>query len=215
MRTKRNGRSLVLLAIVLGLAGGGRLLAQDWISLFDGKSLDGWKAAENPGTFSVRDGMIVVNGPRAHLFYLGPVQNHDFNNFEFQAEVMTKPKANSGIYFHTQYQEEGWPAVGYEVQINNTHPDPRKTGSLYAIQDVHEAPARDNEWFTVRFRVQGKRVTVWVNDRQVVDYEEPPNPERPAGMERRLLSHGTFALQGHDPESVVYYRNIKVRPLPD
>lgn len=208
--------SLISLLLVLGLTGGTFASSTEgWIALFDGRSLDGWKAGENTDTFSLRDGMIVVDGPRSHLYYVGPVQNHDFKNFELKAEVMTKPGANSGIYFHTRYQEEGWPAVGYEVQVNNTHRDSRKTGGLYAIQDVYEAPAEDDEWFTLYFRVEGKRVIVKVNDRQLVDYVEPENPERPRGMEQRLLSSGTFALQGHDPQSVIYYRNIMVRPLPD
>jgi hypothetical protein len=188
---------------------------EGWISLFDGESLDGWKAGENASTFTVRDGMIVVDGPRSHLFYVGPVRNHDFKNFEFKADVMTKPGANSGIYFHTRYQEEGWPAVGYEVQVNNTHRDPRKTGGLYAVDDVLEAPAQDNEWFTLYFRVEGKRVVVKVDDKPLVDYTEPENPERPDNMAQRLISRGTFALQGHDPQSVIHYRNILVRPLPD
>lgn len=205
---------LVLLLLVLGVSGGAASKSTEgWIPLFDGKSLEGWKASENASTFSVRDGTIVVDGPRSHLFYVGPVEGHDFKNFEFQAEVLTKPGANSGIYFHTRYQEEGWPAVGYEVQVNNTHSDPRKTGGLYAIQDVYEAPARDDEWFAIYFRVQGKRVIVKVDGKQLVDYVEPENPERPESMTQRLLSSGTFALQGHDPESVIHYRNIMVRPL--
>ena len=102
-----------------------RLQAQDgWMSLFDGKSLDGWKVGENAATFSVQDGAIVVFGPRAHLYYQGPVQNHVFTNFEWKADVMTFPGANSGMYFHTEYQEGGWPAKGYEVQVNNSHTDP-------------------------------------------------------------------------------------------
>jgi hypothetical protein len=185
-----------------------------WISIFDGKTLDGWKASENPKTFRVEDGRIVVDGPRAHLFYVGPVQNARFRNFEWKADVMTRPKANSGMYFHTEYQETGWPSKGYEVQVNNTHPDPRKTGSLYAIQDVHEAPAKDGEWFTQHITVQGKRIVIRVNDKVVVDYTEPDNVERPDAMKERRLSEGTFALQGHDPESVIYFRNIMVKPLP-
>ncbi|MHC4632579.1 MAG: 3-keto-disaccharide hydrolase, partial [Planctomycetota bacterium] len=94
-----------------------------WYSLFDGKSLNGWRAGENKGTFTVREGMIVVDGPRSHLFYVGPIENANFKNFEIKAEVMTKPSANSGIYFHTKYQETGWPDKGYEVQVNNTHSD--------------------------------------------------------------------------------------------
>ncbi len=110
-----------------------------WIELFDG-TLNGWRVnEENKDTFSVRDGMIVVDGPRSHLFYDGPVNNANFKNFELKVEVMTKPHANSGIYFHTEYEEKGWPPKGVEVQVNNTHSDWRKTGGLYAIQDVRES----------------------------------------------------------------------------
>ncbi|HSB60672.1 MAG TPA: DUF1080 domain-containing protein [Vicinamibacteria bacterium] len=187
---------------------------EGWVALFDGKSLEGWKASENPATFRVEDGRIVADGPRAHLFYAGPVQNHDFRNFEFKAEVMTTPGSNSGIYFHTEYEETGWPSKGYEVQVNNTHRDPRKTGSLYAVQDVHEAPARDGEWFTEQVIVQGRRIVIKVNDKVLVDYTEPENPAREESMKGRVLSRGTFALQGHDPKSKVYYRNLMVKPLP-
>jgi Domain of Unknown Function (DUF1080) len=185
-----------------------------WISLFDGKTLDGWKVGENAATFSVDNGQIVVNGPRAHLYYVGPVANHVFTNFEFRAEVMTMPGANSGIYFHTEYQEGGWPSKGYEVQVNNSHTDWRRTGGLYAIQDVKEPPAKDNEWFTEHIVVRGRRVTVSVNGKQLVDYTEPAGAERPADMKGRVLSSGTFALQGHDPKSKVLFRNIQVKVLP-
>src|SRR5688500_14180987 len=140
-----------------------------WISLFDGKTLTGWRASENPSTFSVADGAIVVHGPRAHLFYDGPVVNHDFKNFEFKVSVMTTPGSNSGIFFHTQYQETDWPAKGYEVQVNNTQSDWRRTGSLYAVQDVREVYVKDNEWYTEYIKVEGKRVIVKINDRTVVD----------------------------------------------
>lgn len=186
-----------------------------WISLFDGKSLNGWKLNENPETFSIQDGAIVAHGNRSHLFYDGQVANHQFKNFEFKATVMTTPGSNSGIYFHTQYQSEGWPAKGYEVQVNNTHTDWRKTGGLYAIVDVREAPAKDNEWFTEHIIVQGKKVTVMVNGKMTVEYIEPDNPERPESMAQRLISSGTFALQGHDPQSKVYYKDIMVKILPD
>jgi len=187
----------------------------DWISLFDGKSLEGWRASEHPSTFSVDDGRIIADGPRAHLFYVGPVQNHDFKNFEFRAEVMTTPGSNSGIYFHTEYQDSGWPSKGYEAQVNNTHSDPRKTASLYAIDDIKQSPAQDNEWFTMHIRVQGKRIMISVDGETLVDYTEPDDAERPSNMAGRVLSSGTFALQGHDPDSRVYYRNIMVRPLPE
>lgn len=184
-----------------------------WISLFDGKSLDGWKVGNHPETFKVEDGMIVVNGETAHLFYEGNVQNHDFKNFEFKADVMTMPGSNSGIYFHTAYQEGGWPAKGYEVQVNNSHSDWRRTGGLYAVDDVKEVYVKDNEWFTEYIKVEGKHVTIKINDKIVVDYTEPENVERPESMAGRKISSGTFALQGHDPKSKVYFKNIMVKLL--
>lgn len=185
-----------------------------WISLFDGKTLTGWKASENPETFKVEDGMIVVNGPRAHLFYDGPVMNHEFDNFEFKAQVMTTPGSNSGIFFHTAYQEEGWPAKGHEVQVNNSQSDWRRTGSVYSYDDVKEVHVPDNEWYTQHIIVQGNKVTVKLNDKTVVEYTEPENVERPADAKGKVISSGTFALQGHDPDSKVYFKDIMVKPLP-
>jgi len=187
---------------------------EGWISLFDGKTLNGWKASENKDTFSVRDGMIVVDGPRSHLFYVGPVENADFKNFEIKADVMTKPGANSGIYFHTEYQERGWPDKGYEVQVNNSHSDWRKSGSLYGIKDVRGSPAKDDEWFTEHIIVQDKQIIIKVNGQTTVDWTEPEDWKPPRGMSGRKISRGTFALQGHDPKSVIYYKNIMVKPLP-
>jgi len=181
-----------------------------WISLFNGKNLDGWTASEYKPTFRVRDGIIVVKGPRSHLYYTGDVENANFEDFEFKADVMTKPGANSGMYFHTEYLEAGWPRKGFEVQVNNTHSDWRKTGSLYGIKDLRNSPARDNEWFTQHIIVDGRLITVMVNGKVVMEYTVPQGSGRTA----RRLSGGTFALQGHDPGSTVYYKNIMVRPLP-
>lgn len=185
-----------------------------WTDLFDGKSLNGWTATENPSTFKIENGVIVVKGPRAHLFYTGSVMNHDFKNFELKVRLMTLQGSNSGIYFHTELQESGWPSKGYEVQVNNSHTDWRRTGSLYAIQDVKEVFVKDNEWYTEHIIVNGKNVTIKINDKTVVEYTEPDNVIRPKEMAGRLISHGTFALQGHDPQSTVMYKEVMVRPLP-
>jgi hypothetical protein len=138
----------------------------------------------------------------------------NFKNFEFKADVMTHPGANSGIYIHTAYQERGWPAKGYEVQVNNSHTDWIRTGSLYGIENIKQVYVKDNEWFTMDITVQGKMVTVKLNDKLVMSYMEPDAIKRQAGDEQRVLSSGTFALQGHDPKSVVYFKNIMVKPLP-
>ena len=206
----------LLVACLVATAGqvvSGQDSEQGWISLFDGRTLTGWKASENKATFSVQNGTIVAKGPRSHLFYVGPVENADFKNFEFKADVMTKPSANSGMYFHTEYQETDWPAKGYEVQVNNTHSDWRKTASLYGVKDVRESSAKDNEWFTQHIIVKGKQITIKVNGKTINEYTEPEEVGRSdAG---RKLSRGTFALQGHDPGSTIFYKNIMVKPLPD
>lgn len=180
---------------------------EEWISLFDGKSLDGWKVGDHASTFSVKDGAIQVFGERAHLFYDGAAKNHSFKNFELKLDIMTTPGSNSGVYIHTAYQETGWPSVGYEIQVNNSHSDWRRTGSVYAIQDVKEAPAKDDVWFTEQIIVQGKKITVKVNGKVINEYTEP--------AEGGKLSSGTIALQGHDPKSKVFYKNIMIKPLPD
>jgi hypothetical protein len=185
---------------------------EGWTNLFDGKTFNGWKASENKDSWKIDDGKLVCHGPRSHLFYVGDLA--PFTNFEFQAEVMTTPGSNSGIYLHTRYQETGWPKYGYEVQVNNTHKDPKKTGGLYAVADVYEAPAKDNAWFEMHITVQGKHIVVKVDGKKVVDYTEPadvkPNPQ---GFVR-VLDKGTFALQAHDPESQVSYKNLRVKKLP-
>lgn len=207
-------RLLLSWALALPLALAAADKNDGWISLFDGKSLDGWKANDPQGTFKVEGGEIIVNGPRSHLFYVGAVQNHDFKNFEFKADVKTMPSSNSGVYFHTEWLDGGWPSKGYEVQVNNSHKDPKRTAGLYGIQDNYEAPAKDGEWFTLYIKVEGKHVVTQVNGKTIVEYTEPADPQRPKPMAGRLITHGTFALQGHDPISKVFYRNIMVKPLP-
>lgn len=189
-----------------------------WISLFNGESLEGWKVTEeNSETITVEDGKIKIDGPRAHLYYDGEVENSDFTNFEFKAEILTRAQANSGVYFHTDYRASGWPETGYEVQVNNTHGDWRKTGSLYNVMDVKEVYAEDDEWFELYFKVEGDVVEVKINGTKILHYHEPGSPLRDPDdkvMSNRVLGSGTFALQGHDPNSVIFYRNIYVKPLP-
>ncbi len=184
-----------------------------FISLFNGKDLDGWKSSEEPGTFSVSNGVLVVNGKRSHLFYDGPVENHDFKNFHLRVELQTHPNSNSGVYFHTQFQDTGWPSKGFETQVNNTHKDPKKTAGLYNIKDNFTAPAPDNQWFVMEVIVEGKHIVTKVDGKVITDFVEPEPATPPAANPGRVLDHGTFAIQGHDPESKVEYRKIEVKPL--
>jgi hypothetical protein len=210
--------SLLAAASLLGLS-----LAQDkaddgFQSLFDGKSLDGWKAnAEDKDgkVFTVSNGELVVKGGRAHLFYEGKVNGAKFTNFEFKAKVLTKKNANSGLYFHTEYQADGWPLKGYESQVNNSYDkDPRKTGSLYAVKDQTDKMVGDDEWFDYYIKVEGKKVVIKINDKVSAEYEEKEGDTRNKGMEGRWLKGGTFAIQAHDPGCEVHYKDLKVKPLP-
>jgi hypothetical protein len=189
----------------------------EWNELFNGSDLTGWVASENQESFTVEDGTIRCSGSRAHLFYAA---DEPFKNFELTAQVKTSEFANSGIYFHTAFQEEGWPGLGYEVQVNNTHPgvgdfrETRRTGSLYGIRNVYYQQVQDYEWFDMHIKVVENHVEVFVNGTKVVDYIEPENPWRNEGS-GRFLNQGTFALQAHDENSTVWFRNIKVKRLPD
>jgi hypothetical protein len=188
--------------------------ADGFVSLFNGKDLDGWKPNENPQVFKVQDGNIVVNGERCHMFYVGPVHDHEWKDFHFKAQVMTFPNSNSGIYFHTKFQPEGWPSQGFEAQVNNTYKaDPKKTGGLYGIKDVmNTATVKDNEWFDYDIIVKGNHVQILINGKTTAEWTQPDD-WKPGQFNGRRIGSGTFALQGHDPGSKVMYRNIRVKAL--
>ena len=219
-----------VLAAVLSSAAAGE---KDFVSLFDGKTLEGWKAtSEHPGSFLVENGELVVRGDRAHLFYDGPVAGAKFKNFELRLKVMTTPGSNSGVYFHTAYQAEGWPDKGFEAQVNSSHSDPRKTGGLYDVADIYvpskdeepfivrlvkgdiqashpTAPSVDGKWFDYTIIVKDKTITVKVDGETTVQWTQPDEWPR----EGRRIDEGAFALQAHDPNSEVHYKNIRVKVL--
>jgi hypothetical protein len=221
-------KRFVGIAVALGTLAIQSAIAQEWIPLQDGRSLAGWKAAERPEAWVVEDGAFVSRGDRSHLFYVGKVGPRngpaDFRNFELSLDVMTSPGANSGVYVHTKWQGPGWPEAGYELQVINSNPpaesmngyvEHKMTGSIYAVRNTWVAPARDGEWFNYRIRVVGKTLQTFIDGQLVCEYAEPADAHRPDDKKLRRLGSGTFALQAHDPGSVVKYRNIRVKILPD
>jgi hypothetical protein len=207
------------LTLLLLLAAAPAAFAQGgWISLFNGKDFTGWKIGGDKSTFTIKDGAMVANGPVAHAFYDGPVKNHDFKNFELMVDVMTAPNSNGGIYFHTEFQETGFPRKGFEVQVNTTHRDPIKSGSLYHVKDIGvdeiKGITKDNEWFTEHIIVKDKNVTIKLNGKEVVNWTQPADWNGGREGAGRVLGHGTIAFQGHDPNSTVYYKNVRIKPLP-
>jgi hypothetical protein len=200
---------------LLTLAAAGRLSSADiepgFHSIFDSKSFTGWKSAtEHTNTWKIEDGAFVAHGERCHLYYVG--DSRPFKNFELKVDVMTEPHSNGGIYFHTQYQETGWPKQGFESQVNVSHGDWIKTGSLYGLVNIGLTTATDNKWWTQHIIVKGHTVTVKIDDKTVLEYNEPPGAA-PGPDYTRKLAEGTFALQAHDPKSVIHYKNIRVKRL--
>lgn len=192
--------------------------APAWTSMFNGKDLSGWKSNDEvPGTFTVVNGELKVGGGRAHLFY-GANGDASFKNFEFKAKVKTTKGSNSGIYIHTTFEPKGWPSKGYECQVNTSHTDIKKTGGLYAVKDVlNNAPSKDDVWFDYYIKVDGKHIVIQIDGKTTVDYTEPADWD-PAkslkNMNGRKLSSGTIAIQGHDPKSITYYKDLFIRVLP-
>jgi len=208
-------KRIPLTALALIVTGTVRLTAAEaepgFTPLMDGKTFNGWKTAEeNKGTWKIEDGAFVANGPRCHLYYVG--DGKPFKNFHLKVEVMTEPNSNGGIYFHTKYQPEGWPQGGFECQVNNTHSDWIKTGSLYGICNTGLTAAQDKKWWTQEILVEGNKVTVSVDGKKVLQYVEPAGAQ-PGKDFVRKLGEGTFALQGHDPGSTIRYKNISVKRL--
>ena len=184
---------------------------EGFVKIMDGKTFNGWKIAEEKAnSWKIEDGAFVAKGDRSHLFYVG--DEKPFKDFELKVDVMTEPGSNGGIYFHTKWQESGWPKAGFECQVNVTHTDWKKTGSLYDIANLGVTPAKDNEWWTQHITVKGNKVTVRINDKVVLEYNEPAGAQ--AGKDfMRKIDEGTFALQAHDPKSVVRFKNIRVKRL--
>ena len=178
-------------------------------NIFDGKSFTGWQlSTDNTNTWKIEEGAFVTRGPVAHLFYIG--DTNPFKNFELKVDVMAEPNSNGGIYFHTAYQEKGFPRGGIECQVNVSHTDWIKTGSLYGLANFGLTSARDNQWWTQHIIVRGRKVIVKIDGKNVIEYNEPP--VSPTGRGKRL-GEGTFALQAHDPKSVIRYKNIRVKRL--
>lgn len=179
---------------------------EGFVSLFDGKTLDGWKINDNKNAFSVEDGAIKANGNCTHLFYEGKVNGAKFKNFEVRLDVMTRKNSNGGFFIHTTYQDKGWPS-GYEIQVNNTQGDPQKSGGLYnTVKNL--TPFADDAWMKYDITVNNGKVIVSVDGKELVNYQTEKETTK------LVPDGGTFAIQAHDDGSTTLYKNIRVKVLP-
>jgi hypothetical protein len=158
----------------------------------------------------VEDGTIIGGGPASHLFSEGG----DYENFHYRVEAKINDKGNSGQYFRTKFGP-GFPK-GYEAQINATHSDPIKTGSLYPDGStklknykseiatvMNKAGHKPDEWFTQEVIAEGNHIQIFVNGEKTLDWKDPDN----------TYTKGHFALQGHDPGSIMTFRKVEMKEL--
>ncbi|MDR0392192.1 MAG: DUF1080 domain-containing protein [Planctomycetaceae bacterium] len=187
-----------------------------WVKIFNGENLNGWKSNEDYEGFEVKGGAIVGKGHRNHLYYL-----EELKNFELKIDVKINAGGNSGVYVKSQRQEKAWPVTGFELQVNSSHGDPVKTGSLYNIIKIPKAPHGDNEWFTYHLILKDNTLTVRVNDKVLYTYVDPmehggtPQNGKITEQNKRISQKGYIALQQHDPQSIPEFKNIFLKKLPD
>lgn len=197
------------LAITLVLVSSRSFAADsEWVSLFDGKTLDGWeKVGKQESVWEVKDGSINGSGPASMLVCTkGP-----YKNFRYRAEIKINDRGNSGLYFRTT-PKPGF-ADGYEAQIDSTHTDPIRTGSLYGMCHVYTQLVKPDMWFTYELEVRddiwcGRKMTrikVTVDGNELYEY-----------LDFALtFKEGHFAFQQHDPGSKVNIRKVEVMKLAD
>ncbi len=184
----------------------------EWVSLFDGTTLSGWEAIQldpnKESKWEVVDGAIVGSGYPSMLFS----PKGEYKNFKFRAEIKINDHGNSGMYFRTKKGASF--TNGYECQINSTHSDPIRTGSIYTFVHLFDTsnPPPPDEWFTQEVEAKdedyrGKMVTtirVRVNNKLLFEFHDFD----------RTFTSGHFAFQQHDPGSKVSIRKVEVMELP-
>lgn len=186
----------------------GQAADAEWVALFDGQSLDGWKkVGKDESVWEVKDGAICGSGPASMLVCTkGP-----YKNFRYRAEVKINDGGNSGLYFRTT-ASPGF-ADGYEAQIDSTHTDPIRTGSLYGFCHVYKPLVKPDTWFTYELEVRDDvwrgremtRIKITVDGDELYEYLDFD----------RTFKEGHFAFQQHDPGSRVSIRKIEVATLDD
>ncbi len=168
-------------------------LADGWISLFDGQTLFGWKASSQ-ADWRVEDGTIVVSSGEKGLLYT----TTQFGNYVLRADFRSEPGTNSGIFLHTPPQPQDPAADCYELNIAEAD-NPFPTASLVQRKKA-EVDAPSGQWHSFEVIVDGDRVGIKLNDRQVLDWTDP-----------KPLRRGHIGLQLNSGK--VAFRNIRLKPL--
>jgi Domain of Unknown Function (DUF1080) len=191
----------------LGVFPAGAQEDEGWVSLFDGKTLSGWtKAGKEDSKWEVVDGAIVGTGQASMLYS----PKGDYKNFRFKAEVQINDHGNSGMYFRSPTAEGDF-SKGYEAQIDSTHSDLIRTGSIYGFLHIYKKIVPPDTWFTYEVECVDKNwrgtvcphIKVWIDGELLFELQE----------KTKAWDKGYFAFQQHDPGSKVQIRKIEVKEL--
>jgi len=194
---------------------------KEWQQLFNGRDLSGWEQV-GPGAFVVEDSLLKTVGGMGMILY----PSTKFENAIIRVVYKVQDNdCNSGVFIRIpEKPADEWAAVntGYEVQIDNgtrhVGGDYHCTGVLYSLTKALAHPQKNpGEWNIMEITLDGPRTTVFVNGEKVTDYLEgdpvlPKTRDFEPDRGPRPLS-GYIGLQNHDPQSVVYFKEVAVRPL--
>jgi hypothetical protein len=191
----------------------------DWRPLFDGRSLEGWEHV-GPGKFVVEDGQLHTEGGMGLLWY----SREKLGNCVIRVVYKTaNERSNSGVYIRiADRPKDPWFAVhhGFEVQIADQGGEGRGTGSIYTFAKAAAKPAKPGDWNTLEITLNGNHVSTKINGVNVADFDSTSlKPETtdttgegdPARGPRP--DSGYIGLQNHDEKSLVYFKDVSVRPL--
>ncbi len=176
-----------------------KITKNQWKPLFNKKNLDGW-FVRGKATWDVKDGIMIGDGGMGHIY-----TDVEVTDFEVKGTFRISENGNSGLYFRANPPEDnpdGWP-TGYEAQIDN-HQEAH-TGWLWKpgnpTAKAKKLITKDNEWFTMRVRMIGEHLQIWVNDELMTEYTDSD------------YKKGHFAIQGHNPGQTIEIKELLYRDL--
>jgi hypothetical protein len=200
------------------------LLAHAETKLFNGKNMDGWKAigrdqsATALAGFEVKDGMLQTTSGKGLLWFT----KQKIGNATIKVVYkMSNEKGNSGVFIRIPIEpqtEDDAINKGIEVQIDNRDDDWHSTGVLYSMTKAMARPyKKPGEWNTMEITLDGLRTIVKVNGVLVTDYDgTSPVPEKKKSFEPDRGPRpveGYIAIQHHDENCVISFKEISVTPL--
>src|SRR4029078_11374217 len=146
-------------------------------------------------------------------FYSGYVTNNSFTNVDVRLDVLARYRSNGGVYVMTEFQPQGFPSKGFEIQVKDSHGYRIRTASLYHVVDLSNIPGKDDEWIPMAIKGQGNTITITVKGEEVVRWTQPAGWESNYDTASSKIAPGTIAFQSHDTYSVTAYSNIRIKLL--